>query len=230
MDREKLFKEFLEECKNRREWIGQGNPNADILIIGKESYINALITNQIEIQKKLQEQYERCKRGVFGTATFDPQNKTWCNYQILIKKVYGSQREFNLGLFDFEKYAFTTELSSVPRKQSNYSKAKSSIQDRLHFFKESKFIQSFPVIILACGGYVRNNDDKVREIDNTFHVEFCQEYGNKESKNRFWTHIDKNDPRRLVIHTRQLSNGVSYEMIDMMASFIRDHLRKYGFI
>ena len=28
MDREKQFEEFLEECKNRNEWCGQGNPNA----------------------------------------------------------------------------------------------------------------------------------------------------------------------------------------------------------
>ena len=132
------------------------------------------------------------------------------------------------GKLDFEKYAYTTELSSVPRKQSNYSNAKSSIQDRLRFFKESKFIQDFPVIILACGGYIKN-DDKVREIDNTFHVEFCREYGSKESKNRFWTHVDdKNAPTKLVIHTRQLSNGVSKDLIKEMSKVIRVYLRKLG--
>ena len=40
MDRTKLFEEFLAECKNRKEWSGQGNPNADILIIGKEPHNN----------------------------------------------------------------------------------------------------------------------------------------------------------------------------------------------
>lgn len=147
----------------------------------------------------------------------------------MIEKVYKPKVEFNSGLFDFEKYAFTTELSSIPRKKSNYSEAKQFIQDRLRFFEASEFIKSFPVVILACGGYIKN-DDKVREIDNTFHVEFSQEYGKKESKNRFWTHVDKNDPRRLVIHTRQLSNGVSCEMIDEMAKIIRDHLSKLGLI
>lgn len=229
MDRERLFEKFLEKCKNRNEWCGQGNPNAHILIIGKESYNKDLITNPIILQEKLQRQYELCKGGDFGNAKRDDKNPTWSNYQMLIEKVYGPQIEFNPELFDFEKYAFTTELSSIPRKNSNYSEAKSSIQNRLRFFKESKFIKSFPVIILACGGYIRN-DEKVREIDDTFHVEFYQVYGSKQSKNRFWTHIDKNDPRKLVIHTRQFSNGISNDLIKEMAAVIRNHLIMHGLI
>lgn len=67
MDREKLFEEFLEDCKNRKEWCGQGNPNAHIMIIGKEPYVG-LKTNPISLQEELQRQYERCKRGDFGNA------------------------------------------------------------------------------------------------------------------------------------------------------------------
>jgi hypothetical protein len=37
-------------------------------------------------------------------------------------------------------------------------------------------------------------------------------------------HYDNTNQNRLVIHTRQLSNGVSYEMIDKMAQIIKDHL------
>jgi len=220
MDREKLFEKFLEDCKNRKEWCGQGNPNAHILIIGKEPYMN-LKTNPISLQEELQRQYERCKRGDFGNAKRG-KNPTWCNYQSLIEKVYKPKVEFNSGLFDFEKYAFTTELSSTPRKNSKYSEAKSSIQDRLRFFEKSKFIQDFPVIVLACGGYIRNND-KVREIDDTFHVTFSKRY-DYSTGNWFCTHYDDTNPKRLVIHTRQLSNGVSYKMIDEMAKVIGDHL------
>ena len=224
MDREKIFEKYLKECKNRNEWCGQGNPNAHILIIGKESYNKDLITNPIILQEKLQCQYDLCKSGDFGNAKRN-KNPTWSNYQLLIEKVYGPQIEFNPELFDFEKYAFTTELSSIPRKNSNYTEAKSSIKDRLLFFEKSEFIKSFPVIILACGGYIRN-DEKVREIDDTFHVEFYQVYGSKESRNRFWTHIDKNNPKKLVIHTRQFSNGISYDLIDKMAAVIKDHFQK----
>ena len=220
MDREKLFEKFLENCKNRKEWCGQGNPNADILIIGQESTDiseEALIRNIMLC---------RDKKDRDAPRPIDPKNKTWANYQELLDEIYFRKSEYNK--WDFEKFAFTTELSSTPRKQHNYKEAKPSIKERIVFLKDSDFIQDFSVIILACGGYIKN-DDKVREIDNIFHVEFCKEYGSKESKNRFWTHIDKKDPRKLVIHTRQFSNGISKDLIKEMASVIREHLRKLGF-
>jgi hypothetical protein len=219
MDREKSFEEFIQKCKEHGEFCGQGEKNSDILIVGKES------TNE-----SIESNYNLCKEEWgCGVIRDDTGIKTWSNYQSLIDYIYdGIKPHKPEGKLDFEKYAYTTELSSVPRKQSNYSNAKSSIQDRLRFFKESKFIQDFPVIILACGGYIKN-DDKVREIDNTFHVEFCREYGSKESKNRFWTHVDdKNAPTKLVIHTRQLSNGVSKDLIKEMSKVIRVYLRKLG--
>lgn len=37
MDREVLFEEFFNECEKNNQIYGQGNPKADILIIGKES-------------------------------------------------------------------------------------------------------------------------------------------------------------------------------------------------
>lgn len=220
MDREKLFEKFLEDCKNRKEWCGQGNPHADILIIGQESTDiseEALIRNIMLC---------RDKKDRDAPRPIDSKNKTWANYQELLDEIYFRKSEYNK--WDFEKFAFTTELSSTPRKQHNYKEAKPSIKERIVFFKDSDFIQDFSVIILACGGYIKN-DDKVREIDNIFHVEFCKEYGSKESKNRFWTHIDKKDPRKLVIHTRQFSNGISKDLIKEMASVIREHLRKLGF-
>ena len=222
MDREKLFEKFLEDCKNRKEWCGQGNPNADILIIGQES---TDISEEALIQKIM---LCRDKKDRDAPRPIDPKNKTWANYQELLDEIYCRKSEY-IDKWDFEKIAFTTELSSTPRKQRNYKEAKPSIKERIVFLKDSDFIQDFSVIILACGGYIKN-DDKVREIDNTFHVEFCKEYGSKESKNRFWTHIDKKDPRKLVIHTRQFSNGISKDLIKEMSSVIREHLRKLGLI
>lgn len=222
MDREVLFEEFINECEKNNQICGQGNPNADILIIGKES----TDTREDALYRNI----ERCRNKMERDALrpIDPNNKTWANYQNLFDNIYCRKSEF-IDKWDFEKFAFTTELSSIPRKNSKYSEAKPFIQDRLRCFEKSKFIQDFSVIILACGGYIKN-DDKVREIDNTFHVEFCKEYGSKESKNRFWTHIDKKDPRKLVIHTRQFSNGISKDLIKEMASVIREHLSKLGLI
>lgn len=218
MDREDLFKEFLEECKNRKEWIGQGNPNADILIIGQESTDTS--------EDALNRNIELCRNKMERDAPrpIDPKNRTWDYYQDLLDKICQRKSDY-ADKWDFEKFAFTTELSGMPRKKHNYKEAKPFIIERLTFFEKSEFIKSFPVIILACGGYIRN-DEKVREIDDTFHVEFYQVYGSKESKNRFWTHIDKNNPKKLVIHTRQFSNGISYDLIDKIAAVIRDHFQK----
>ena len=156
MDREKIFEKFLEDCKNRKEWCGQGNPNADILIIGQESTDiseEALIRNIMLC---------RDKKDRDAPRPIDPKNKTWANYQELLDEIYFRKSEY-IDKWDFEKFAFTTELSSTPRKQHNYKEAKPSIKERIVFFKDSDFIQDFSVIILACGGYIKN-DDKVREI------------------------------------------------------------------
>lgn len=231
MNREKLFENYINECdKTPKKYCGQGNPNADILIIGKES----TDTSESFIYDKIR--LCRDKKNRDAPRSIDPKNKTWANYQELIDEIYNRNSD-DSEKWDFEKYAFTSELSSIPRKQSNYSEAKSSIQDRLRFFEKSKFIQSFPVVILACGSYIRNNDN-VREIDDTFHVTFLRRYDNKKGI-WFCTHYDDiNAPRKLVIHTRQFSlRYMNHEdrewLINDMATVIRDHLdhlKKLGLI
>ena len=203
MDREELFEIFLTECKNRKEWSGQGNPNADILIIGKEPHNDVLIKEKEKIQEKLQEQEGRCRSGVWGTAPRNPQNPTWCNYQMLIENVYGPHRVFNPRLFDFEKYAFTTELNTIFRSKAVLdAETKKNINERLLFFKESKFINSFPVIILACNNFISNDKERGFILNDTFGVKFDDELdsngkpkGKHEEKTRghwFYTHHGDN--------------------------------------
>ena len=44
MGREKLFEEFLNECKKNNQICGAGNPYAHILLVGQEHYAkNGLI-------------------------------------------------------------------------------------------------------------------------------------------------------------------------------------------
>lgn len=237
MDRTNLFEEFLAECKNRKEWSGQGNPNADILIIGKEPHNSYLITDVEEIIKRLQEQEDICRNG-FGEAPRDSQNPTWCNYQMLVENVYGSQREFNPGLFDFEKYAFTTELNTIFRPKAILdAETKNNINKRLCFFKDSEFIKSFPIIVLACGNFISNDEEKGFLINTTFRVEYDIEPDSKGKPTGehnyttrghwFYTHHGANG-KKLVIHTRQLSFLFDYSFIKDMANEIRDHLTKLG--
>lgn len=233
MNRDKNFEEFLEKCKNRREWSGQGNPNADILIVGKEPYNKVLITDTEKIEK-LKKQEDRCRSGIFGTATLDPKNKTWCNYQMLIEKVYRPEREFKPGLFDFENYAFTTELNTIFRPKAILDvETRNNIKERLSFFKDSEFINSFPVIVLACNNFISNDPKRGFFINNTFDVTYDGDPRGKHkdyvSGHWFYTH-HSDDGEKLVIHTRQLSFLFDNSFIKDMASIIKDHLKKLGLI
>ncbi len=234
MDREKLFEEFLKKCKSRIEWSGQGNPNSDILIIGKEPYNKVLITDKEKIQEKLEKQDVICRSGIFGTATRDPNNKTWCNYQMLIEKVYRPEIEFNPGLFDFEKYAFTTELNTIFRPKAVFdAETRNNINERLRFFKDSEFINSFPVIVLACNKFITNDPQRGFYINNTFGVTYDGDTRGKYKDyipgHWFYTH-HSDDGETLVIHTRQLSFLFDNSFIKDMASVIRKHLAKLGLI
>lgn len=233
MDREELFEIFLTECKNRKEWSGQGNPNADILIIGKEPHNRELIKGKEKIQEKLQKQEDHCRSGVWGTAPRKG-NRTWSNYQNLIEEVY-SDRKFDPRLFDFEKYAFTTELNTIFRPKAVLDEeTKSNINKRLRFFKDSKFINSFPVIILACNNFISNDKKRGFLINNTFGVKFDGESkGVHKEETRghwFYTHHSDNG-EKLVIHTRQLSFLFDKKYFLMhIANEIKEHLKKLGLI
>lgn len=242
MDRDKNFEEFLEKCKNRREWSGQGNPNADILIIGKEPYNETLITDSEKIRELLQKQYNLCKSRNYGKGPRN-NNSTWRNYQNLIEQIF-PQKDFSSLLFDFEKCAFTTELNTIFRPKAKLDEeTRRNINKRLLFFKNSEFIKSFPVILLACGNFVSNDEKSNYIINNTFGVEYDIESDSKgkpmgehkekyKSGHWFYTHHGDNG-KKLVIHTRQLSFLFDNSFIKDMATVIRDHLdhlKKLGFI
>ena len=244
MNREKLFKEFLEECKKNHQICGAGNPYAQILLVGQEHRSEEPIDSEKKWQDYLDYNYWCCEIGnpwIIKDENSDLwkqyQNSTptWSNYQRLIDKACHNRHKRALqGERDFEFDAFTTELNNEAKPSSRVNgkeereKLRERIETRLKLFKHSDYIKSFPVIVLACGGYIRN-DEKVREIDDTFHVTFSKRYNNSTG-NWFCTHYDDTNPKRLVIHTRQFSNGVSYKMIDEMASVIREHLKKLGLI
>lgn len=229
MDREKKFDEYIEACERKKQVCGQGEFRANILLIGQEPYCCQEMKGK-GLADHLSNNYSECRNhSCCYIHKSKGQSPTWKKYQELIDHIY-TDKPKNKGVLDFEHYAFTTELNSIPRPHKVLdSQTKENVKERLTLLKESQFIQSFPVIILACSNYIRN-DDKYRDIDNTFHVEFYQEYGSKENKNRFWTHIDKNDPRKLVIHTRQFSNGISNDLIIKMADVIRTHLANQGLL
>lgn len=227
MDREELFEAFINECEKREEFCGQGNPNADILIIGKEPYNRIPLTDEKDINKRLQENYDLCRNTKDRDAERPKdKNPTWSNYQKLIEAIDTSRRHAT-NVRDFEKMAFTTELNTAFRPEAILDdKTREKIRLRLDFFKQSGFIRSFNIVVLACGNFITNNKESGFQINETFGVEYDLNGGEhkKEYKAGHWFYTHHGDDgKKLVIHTRQLSNLRDYTFITHMANEIKKH-------
>ena len=239
------FKCYVEKCiceKNpdKNLFVGTGNPNAHILIIGKESaisknrsendwYFNNAINWSNHIQNNTCEILEYDVHEKKGSIEEHPLKKgwgknTWSKYQRLFDFI--REKAAPAYRVDFLKSAFTTEINDSPSsKTSNADKG--SIGEKKLLFKESAFIQDFPVVVLACSNYIKNND-KAREIDDIFNVTYDGDTDGKytySKGNWFFTHHNA-DKTKLVIHTRQLSANVDDKMLEDMAEVIRNHLKE----
>lgn len=263
MKKERMFKEYINTCLQKNQICGLGNPDADILIIGQEHFAPQEVSDE-KWKELLLDNYNFCNQYDSNTNYIKPKgdiddngklrrNNTWCNYQDLLDGVYCRQsRQPNM--LDFEYYAFTTELNSKPKPTSNTNKMtntkeekereKQEVSDRvfkrLMLLRESEFIKTFPVIILACGPYVVNQKEKgLLQINDTFNVVYDEELGSngipegwhQKEKGKMWftTHHNPNDKTKLVIHTWQLSRK-DKALLNEMADVIRDHLHKLGLL
>ena len=163
-------------------------------------------------------------------------SNTWKNYQKLYDIIFQNEMNFdNQKVLDFQKEFFITEMSDFPasktkdaQKQETFRK---KLEERKNTFFKSEFIQNFPVVVLACSNYIWNNE-KDRQIDKIFGVTYDLNkkyskgvYDEFSKSNRFWTHYSE-DGKKLVIHTRQLSNNVKNEMLNAMGTLIKQHLAK----
>jgi len=234
----KDFQKFVENGLDKY-FIGTGNPNSDLLFIGKESAIskenmqdrelynrNAIDWNE-HIKNNTCEilSYPVDENHIFRKKKSWGKN-TWSKYQELKNVIY--QDEKRPYFIDFLEKVFSTEINDAPDRKTATAN-KSSLNERKTLFKESEFIQKFPVVVLACSNYIQNNDN-VREIDNIFKVKYCDLEKKVYSKtNWFFTHYNY-DKTKLVIHTRQLSANVNTHLLNDMGKVIREHLIKLELI
>lgn len=227
------FKKFVNRGVKENFFIGTGNPNAKILFIGKESAISELdVVNNNSYLRNAQDwqthidnntceklEYDVCKNHSLRKGWG---KNTWSKYQKLSNYILGTETE-NFKI-DFLKDVFTTEINDAPSLNTNTAD-KNSLNFRKNLFKESSFIQEFPVIVLACSDYITNNDE-MREIDEIFGVTYDGDKIGKHWYNKgnwFFTHRNE-DGDKLVIHTRQLSADVKNEMLEKMGLVIKTHL------
>lgn len=251
------FKEALEVATEKKLFLGTGNPNAQIVIVGKEAAINRNeeqgqlqyareYGNNIKDWKKnvdesiqsesigfaynplypykgqfnkLYRSIKQTKEGNHGTS------KTWCCYQRIIDYVYHNQLKSSHIIF--HEHVFTSELSQESAKysnQTNSQKTRDSIALRKELFATS-FFRAFPITIVAVGHYVRDYQINLEEL---FEVTYDSNASAKAStglKNEYLNmhYDDLNNPKRLLIHTNQLSM-VSNALLERIGEVCKNFL------
>lgn len=235
MDYSKEFKDLIACTKDTEDFIGYGNPNAKILIIGKEEGFDIKKEENNIIYNQASKGNWKGWEEVIGNPSITPDSipvwkdsgkfcplypwkgddlpkGTWTNYQELINRLYP---EADAGkMTTFHQYAFITEFNDLPSKTSKRkdSKVQERITHRCENVLNHPFYKSFPIVIAACGHYVRDYNINLEELFNQKHIEF------KPVKKSAWLNIHKKD-NRILIHTRQLSNSFSPELINCITDY-----------
>ncbi|WP_158860965.1 hypothetical protein [Lunatibacter salilacus] len=221
---EEFYKSNSKETSPNPYYIGKGNPNAKILVIGKELAIDPFDTETKHIFKQESVENPLQWKNIIESGQlldFNPlfpyDNKykksggsTWNQYQRLCNLI-SAEMHVNENNHFFHNF-FITELNTIPSKNSP-GISNIEIGPRLDFLKNNKFYQNFDVIIVAAGGYLH-----VHQIEDIFDV---QEVDRSQSMrgNKFITFKGSNT-NKLVISTRQLSTSVSAELMNKIANQI----------
>jgi hypothetical protein len=148
-------------------------------------------------------------------------SSTYLNYEKLYEQLFLKGKK--LEKINFQKEFFITEFSDYPTKESYKSEEiealrKQSIEERKPLFA-MPFFKDFPIVIVAAG----NSPSRYHiNLEQTFDVVFQKEI--KVEGDRYFLHFSK-DNKRILIHTRQLSNGVSNELITAIAAEAKKFLK-----
>ena len=250
------FKQVVQYCKEKNLFVGYGNPNGKVLVIGKEAAHVAKEDLADHLEKKKEEllqsnvaQWEHIlstgevpnydgerpisdenplyaygnqynKRDNLNNKKGNPYNggtsDTYTKYEKLYEQLFLQGEK--LEKINFQKEFFITELSDYPTKESykdNEIEAlrKQSIEERKPLFA-LPFFKEFPIVIVAAGDYPEKYNFDMQQI---FDVQW--EGKTIEVGEKYWynLHFSK-DNKRILIHTRQLSNRVSNELIAAIAN------------
>ena len=248
------FKQVVQYCKENNLFVGYGNPNGKVLVIGKEAAHVAKEDLADHLEKKKEEllqsnvaQWEHIlstgevpnydgerpisdenplyaygnqynKRDNLNNKKGNPYNggtsDTYTKYEKLYEQLFLQGEK--LKKINFQKEFFITELSDYPTKESYNDKEiealrQQSIEERKPLFA-LPFFKDFPIVIVAAGDYPSRYQI---DLEQTFDVVYKGEI--EVRKDRYFLHFSK-DNKRILIHTRQLSNSVSDELIAAIAS------------
>ena len=209
-------------------FVGFGNPNAKILVFGKEKAFdkenlkqleyesiknphewNSYIQNNILINKNKFYDSKNYVNVFFPYLNKNKSGHTWSKYYNLLNNVFTSIPDNENEFFN---YAFFTEVNYIPSKYSSIKTFKNN--ERIEMLSH-EFFKSFEVIILACGSYLRKE-----QIENIFNVNYCESIYKKREN----IHIYKNS-KQILINTRQLSMDVSNDLLIKVSELTKKNLK-----
>jgi len=250
MNYSKDFIDAVGRAKSENFYLGTGNPNSKVLIIGKENAHDENSDRDKSARGEIDTWLENINSGADASALPDSffdhdllnplypfkgqrnminnnknggTSRTWFNYQKLYDNIFtkGVKSE---GI-NFHEHAFITELNDNPSSYSHLQdkeRRQASVDAKCKFFKDSAFFQGFPVVILACSHYPR---ELGIDIINLFNAEFKGKTDHADNDTRQWYNIHYNkqsDSPKLVIHTRQLSMNIKDALLKEIAAVVKE--------
>ncbi|RDI53759.1 hypothetical protein [Flavobacterium glaciei] len=208
-------------------FIGFGNPNAKILILGKEKGFDKNNLKQLEYESinnpREWDNYIKNNIGSNKNKFYDSENyintffpylnknksgHTWNKYYTLLNHIYTSIPKSEN---EFFRYAFLSEINFIPSKYSEIKRFDNF--ERLNMLN-NKFFKSFEIIILACGSYLEKE-----QIENIFSVSYYESILKKREN----IHIYQNS-NQILINTRQLSMDTSNDLLIKIAELTKNKL------
>lgn len=213
-------------------YIGFGNPNADVLIVGQEKAIDkkkkfVIKTESVENPwqwKKIadgnisdinyvfyegKENISSFKNPLYPYAKIC--NGTWSKYQKLLNLIYPELEKEPIENSFFTK-SFITEINHQPSPIQLGNKRDPQREEFLH----NDYYKNFNVIILAIGDYLKQN-----EIEEKFDVKKTRDDSEPWRKLIIYKN---NNLNRILLHTRQLSNSFPNYYLGKIRDLIKNYI------
>lgn len=239
--------ELFNLSNNHSQYIGTGNPNSKILFVGKEAGIKSTETSipgsatswNAEVNSYLYTRYTPPK----SIPEHRNGNHTWQKYQKLFERISNqinieNSKPKDLYEITFIEYIFTTELSNLHANSSKLALKNadfnSNLAERKKIFWKSNFIQNFDIVVIFASDrrYIEKWKGEVQSLFDVVYDDEIQIKSEKGSVQKIWVHYsnpnDNRHPPKLVLHTRQLTNGCLNILIDKVADLITEHVKKYN--
>jgi hypothetical protein len=207
-DADQYEKEFSANARDWQQNIAKGTEYSNM-----PNHHNPLFPYKGQLNKvESRDKSGGIVKGAGGTS------RTWYYYQKLIDGILRDGQKS--ATIDFHAHSFITELNQVTGRYSHLTdkeKRKASILERQELLR-MEFFQSFPVVIVAAGHYVRDFDINLQALFNVNFVGPTVAVGTSNWINVHRQH-DGASPK-LLLHTNQLSM-VSNALVEKLVEVCR---------